>query len=72
MKNNPSPITDAIRVVGNASRLAEKMGISHVAVAKWVKRGKPPAARCLSIEKITGVSRHDLRPDIYGEKKDVA
>jgi DNA-binding transcriptional regulator YdaS (Cro superfamily) len=27
--------------------------------------GRIPAARTLAVEKITGVSRHTLRPDIY-------
>jgi DNA-binding transcriptional regulator YdaS (Cro superfamily) len=26
-----------------------------------------PVERVLSVEKVTGISRHDLRPDIFGE-----
>ena len=28
---------------------------------------RPPPKYCLAIEAVTGVSRHDLRPDIFGE-----
>jgi DNA-binding transcriptional regulator YdaS (Cro superfamily) len=56
----------AIRAAGNGSRLARQLGVSHVSVVKWLKRGAPPAGRCLAIEEATGVSRYQLRPDIYG------
>ena len=63
--SQPTAIALAARNAGNAYRLAKKMNVSHVAVGKWIKNGRPPAARCLAIEKVTGVSRHALRPDIY-------
>lgn len=62
-----SPMAAAVHAAGNAYRLAKRMNVSHVAVAKWVKRGKPPAERCLAIEKATGISRYALRPDVFGE-----
>lgn len=51
-------------------RLAEELSsigepISVQAVAKWERC---PSARCLDVERVTGVSRHRLRPDIYGEE----
>lgn len=65
-------IEDAITAAGSISALAAQLGISHQAVAKWLRRGRPPAERCLEIERVTGVSRYDLRPDVYGEKPDAA
>ncbi len=52
--------------VGLAAAISEATGekISPQAVSQW--KVVPPA-RVLVVEKITGVSRHDLRPDIYGE-----
>jgi DNA-binding transcriptional regulator YdaS (Cro superfamily) len=64
--NTSSPMKLAIRAAGNGSRLARQLGVSHVSVVKWLKRGAPPAGRCLAIEEATGVSRYQLRPDIYG------
>jgi DNA-binding transcriptional regulator YdaS (Cro superfamily) len=65
-----TPIRRAASAVGNPYRLARLMGLSHVAVAKWLRLGRPPAERCLEIERLTGVSRYELRPDIYGPPQD--
>lgn len=46
--------------------LAEKLKITPAAVSKWFKKGRVPVTRAFDLEKITGVSRHDLRPDIFG------
>lgn len=42
--------------------LAETLGISVQAISQW--RRVPPT-RVLDVERVTGVSRHLLRPDIY-------
>ena len=63
---NISPMNLAISAAGNGSRLARQLGVSHVSIVKWLKRGSPPAGRCLAIEEATGISRYQLRPDIYG------
>ena len=59
-------LNEAIVAAGGMQHVAKALGISYQAVQKWRARGHPPAKRCLDIEKLTGVSRHDLRPDIYG------
>lgn len=47
---------------GRVGDLAEALKISSPAVSQWER---VPAERVLDVERITGVSRHDLRPDIY-------
>lgn len=47
------------------SALAKELGISRQAVYKWQIC---PITRALDVERITGVSRYELRPDIYGEE----
>ena len=59
-------LNEAIAAAGGIQCLAKALDISYQAVQKWRARGHPPAKRCLDIERLTGVSRHDLRPDIYG------
>ncbi len=55
---------------GGAVGLAEKIGgITPQAVTQWKK---VPPTRVLDVERITGVSRHDLRPDLYGPAPDAA
>lgn len=57
-------IARAIEAVGGMGDLAKKCGVTYQAVQKW-RDGRVPAERVLQIESVTGVSRHELRPDIY-------
>jgi DNA-binding transcriptional regulator YdaS (Cro superfamily) len=45
-------------------RLAVAFGVNKTTVMRW-EEGRIPAERVLEIERITGVSRHELRPDLY-------
>lgn len=61
---------DALRAavdrVGSQAALARLLGLAQPSVWKWITEGKPlPAEHVLTVEAKTGVSRHDLRPDIY-------
>ena len=47
---------------GLTNNLAAALGITHGAISQW---RRVPAERVLEVERITGVSRHDIRPDIY-------
>jgi len=47
---------------GLISWLAPRLGISQPALSKW---SQIPAERALKIEKITGIPRHLLRPDLW-------
>lgn len=56
----------AIAKAGSQAEIARIAGVSATAVWKWVQSSKRvPAEFVLKIEAATGVSRHDLRPDIY-------
>ena len=56
----------AIAKVGSQSALARLLGVSQAAVSKWVRNSKHlPAQHVLPVEDVTGISRHDLRPDLY-------
>lgn len=47
---------------GLRSELARALGITIGAVSQW---DRVPAERVLDVERVTGISRHELRPDIY-------
>lgn len=47
---------------GLRKRIAEGLGITHGAVSQW---RRIPAERVLDVERLTGISRHELRPDLY-------
>lgn len=59
----------AIGSVGGVRALARSLGISQPAISSWKR---VPADRVLSVEATTGVSRSDLRPDIYPQSVDAA
>ncbi|MBA6142313.1 helix-turn-helix domain-containing protein [Pseudomonas juntendi] len=59
------PICRAAKVAGGQSALARILKVTPQAVQKMCASGRVPAERVLEIEKATGVSRHELRPDIY-------
>lgn len=55
----------AKRDAGGPAALAKALGgLTSQAVSQWKKI---PAERVLDVERITGYSRHVLRPDIFGD-----
>jgi len=56
----------AIAALGSQVAMAKLLGVTQGAVSKWASRGELPTDHVLRVEAATGVSRHDLRPDIFG------
>lgn len=56
-------IRAAADTVGGVVALAAKLGITKSAVSQWER---VPAEHVLNVERLTGVSRHVLRPDVFG------
>lgn len=62
-----SPIERVIDDLGGVTSAAKALGINNPSViANWRTRNSVPAERVLDVEKLTGISRHELRPDIFG------
>ena len=60
-------LREAIEAIGSQSAMARLLKVTQGAVSKWVSGRKPLAAEhVLAVEAATRVSRHRLRPDIYG------
>jgi len=60
-------IADAVTAVGGQVPLAKILGVNPSLISQWVTGRLQVAARhCIAIEAATGVSRHDLRPDVFG------
>lgn len=66
MKTRSPGLKTAITVAGGLTALARGLGIKPQSLVKWAR---VPAERCLDVERLTGVPRETLRPDIYGEPK---
>lgn len=47
------------------AELASRLGISQPSVSNWRKRGIP-IARVIDVERVTGIHRSKLRPDLFG------
>lgn len=62
-------LRDAIFKAGGVSKLAKALRVTRSAVSQWQEEGRQtPAKHCVKIEQLTGVSRHKLRPDVFGKE----
>ncbi|WP_414613958.1 transcriptional regulator [Stenotrophomonas muris] len=53
----------SLKELGGPAHIGRVCGVSSQAVSQWKR---VPAEYVLTIEEATGVSRHDLRPDVFG------
>ncbi len=60
-------LTKAIRQAGGQAKLASMLGISRSSVNRWLHKfdGRVPPERLIQIYKFTGVTPHELRPDLH-------
>ena len=56
----------AIDKAGGVAELSRKIGIAQPSVSNW---NQVPAQRVIAVEAATGVSRRELRPDLYDESE---
>jgi DNA-binding transcriptional regulator YdaS (Cro superfamily) len=62
-----SPLAEAVRTVGSQSAFARLVGKSQPAVFQLLQQdGLLWPEAVLAVETATGISRHRLRPDVYG------
>lgn len=66
-----NPIRAAAQIAGSYVALGDLLGVTPQAVRKYMKAwdaGKPvPAHRAVQIEKVVGIHRALIRPDLWGE-----
>lgn len=56
----------AIEQAGGVVGLSRKLkDCSYQAIQNWRRAGRTPSERVLEVERVTGVSRHKLRPSLY-------
>jgi DNA-binding transcriptional regulator YdaS (Cro superfamily) len=59
---------DMLRAAGiKGGVVAAQLGITHGAISQW---DKVPVERVLDVERVTGIPRHELRPDIYPPERE--
>ncbi|RDJ19703.1 molecular chaperone [Bosea caraganae] len=59
-------LEEAIKAVGGVGALARALGISQPSVSSW---NRVPSERVLEVERVSGVGRSRLRPDLFGEAR---
>lgn len=57
----------AIKFMGNQRRLALALNMKPSSLSKWVHQyqGRVPPERLIQIYQLTGVTPHELRPDLH-------
>lgn len=69
---NMEPIERAIKAAGGVSALASDLDVKPPTVSQWRHGQRPvPPRLALSIEAEFGISRHELRPDVFGPPSEV-
>jgi DNA-binding transcriptional regulator YdaS (Cro superfamily) len=65
-KQRDISLARAISQAGSLKALAEPCEVTEQAVCQWEQ---VPPRHVLTVERVSGVSRHDLRPDLYPRKQ---
>ncbi|MNP35426.1 hypothetical protein D3C76_1287570 [compost metagenome] len=60
-------MASAVQALGSQTKLAKKLGCTPQNVQRMCATGRVPAKHVLRIEAASGVSRSQLRPDLYPE-----
>jgi DNA-binding transcriptional regulator YdaS (Cro superfamily) len=64
-------LQEAVSIAGSQGKLGAIVGKTQAQVSVWVNRDKKlPPDLVLIVERATGVSRHRLRPDVFGDVDD--
>jgi DNA-binding transcriptional regulator YdaS (Cro superfamily) len=62
MRDTETALDRAVRLVGGQAKFARLIGVTAQAVSQW---DEVPPLRVIEVERISGVSRSELRPDLY-------
>jgi DNA-binding transcriptional regulator YdaS (Cro superfamily) len=62
MSDRSQALERAVASVGGQAKFARLIGVTAQAVSQW---DEVPPLRVLAVESVSGVSRHELRPDLY-------
>ena len=58
-------LKQAVNIAGSSKALGAAIGVTPERVRMWLHLDNLPDEYVIAIERATGVSRHERRPDIY-------
>lgn len=61
----------AVKAAGGVTSLADSLGVGQSAVSNWRKRRRVAPGHVIRIEVFTGVSRHELCPEVFGPADEI-
>lgn len=63
-------LRDAVFRAGGYEAVSSKLrGTTRQAVYKWVASGRVPPKRAIALSEIIGIPAHELRPDVFIDRK---
>jgi DNA-binding transcriptional regulator YdaS (Cro superfamily) len=62
-------LSKMIEASGGRVWLASKLGVTPQAIMGWIRADRIPAERVIEIERVTGMPREALRPDLYPQRR---
>lgn len=62
MDDKSAALKRAVANAGGQAKFARLIGVTAQAVSQW---DEVPPLRVLAVERVSGVSRQELRPDLY-------
>lgn len=67
MSDAKDPVDRVIEALGGPTKAATALNLSSASVIlNWKARKQIPADKVLTVEAATQISRHELRPDVFG------
>jgi DNA-binding transcriptional regulator YdaS (Cro superfamily) len=60
-------ISDHVKAAGGVTKVARALNLPIGTVSAWQTRNTIPPEQAIAFEAVTGASRHETRPDIFGE-----
>lgn len=65
-----SAIERICELAGGQIKVAKALEVTPQAVNLWVRTGRVPPERVLALERLSNgtISRHELRPDVFGDR----
>jgi DNA-binding transcriptional regulator YdaS (Cro superfamily) len=59
-------IQDAITKAGSQAKLARLLDTTPQTVNSWIARKRVPLERAIQIERVLGIPKEQMRPDVFG------